>query len=152
MSKAPDDVTLAEPLPYDPVSGETVVGLQKLVGYRLAEWRPDYCRLLLRIGEHHLNRFEGVHGGVYATLADAAAGFSGCFPLVEGERRRCVTLSLTTNFLGQPADGLLVAEGRVRGGGRRVFFSDVEIADGTGTLVCTGSGTFRYRESEPFKA
>jgi uncharacterized protein (TIGR00369 family) len=128
---------------YDPISGEVTVGLQRLLGYQVEEWREGYCRMRLPLDGRHLNRFEGVHGGIFATLADAVGGFSGTYGTDPEMRRRCVTLSLTVNFLRQPSDGLLVAEGQVTGGGRSVFFSDIRISDGGGQPCASGSGTFR---------
>ncbi|SMF30375.1 uncharacterized domain 1-containing protein [Tistlia consotensis] len=149
MSDSSEPAVQSDSPDYDPRSGEIVVGLQRLLGYRVGAWSDGFCRMVLPLDERHLNRFSGVHGGIYATLADAAGGFSGCYPDTPGLRRRCVTLSLTTNFLSQPGDGLLAAEAQVRGGGRSIFFSDIEIRDGGGLLLCTASGTFRYREPLP---
>lgn len=145
MPDPEDDAVRHDDPHYDPRAGEIVVGLQRLLGYRVGEWREGYCRMELTLDERHLNRFSGVHGGIFATLADAVGGFAGCYPDRPGERRRCATLSLTTNFLSQPGDGRLVAEARTRGGGRSIFFSDIEIFDGEGKLLSTASGTYRYR-------
>ncbi len=134
---------------FDPVAGEPVSGMQRLVGYRLEDWREGYCRVRLAIEGRHRNRYGATHGGIYATLADAAGGFSGCYPERPDERRRCVTLSLTTNYLAQPADDVMIAESRVTGGGRSVFFATIEIRDGAGTLLSTATGTFRYRNPVP---
>jgi uncharacterized protein (TIGR00369 family) len=130
--------------PFDRIAGETVVGLQKLIGHRLEAWQPGFCRIALALDDRHMNRFRGIHGGVFATLADAVGGFAGCYPDTPGQRRRCATVTLTTNFIGQPSDRRLVAEARLRRSGRSLFFSDIDIVDGEGTLVCTASGTYKY--------
>lgn len=145
----PSDPATPPPEDFDPVAGEAPSGMQRLIGFRLVDWQDGFCRVGLAVTERHRNRFGAVHGGIFATLADAAGGFAGCHPREAGERRRCVTLSLTTNYLAQPSDGTILAEARVTGGGRSVFFASVEIRDGADALLATATGTFRYRRDGP---
>lgn len=128
----------------DPVSGEALSGFQALVGYRLVEWREGFCRMAVDLDARHRNRAGAVHGGLYAVVADSAGGYCGCFSDNPGRARRCVTLSLTTQFLAQPGDGLLLAEARRAGGGRSIFFAEVTLTDGAGAAVASASGVYRY--------
>jgi acyl-coenzyme A thioesterase PaaI-like protein len=85
---------------------------------------------------------------VLATLIDTASGFAGCYCAVPGNRRRAMTLSLDTHFIGRAKpDGRLTATARQVGGGRNVFFAAAEVRDETGALIATGGGVFRYRGS-----
>ena len=99
----------------------------------------------LEISEKLRNRSGRIHGGIFATLIDTIAGHSGCYCPYPGRIRRAVTLSLTTNYLGQPEGSMLIATARKRGGGSTIFYSDAEVRDERGTLLATGVGTFRYR-------
>lgn len=129
---------------HDPVSGEAMSGFQSLIGYRLVAWREGFCRMAVDLDARHRNRIGAIHGGLYAVLADAAGGFCGCFCPDPDRVRRCVTLSLTAQFIAQPGDGLLVAEAQVAGGGRSIFFAEVALSDGAGRAVARASGVFRY--------
>ncbi|GAA0585110.1 PaaI family thioesterase [Caenispirillum bisanense] len=119
-------------------------GLQALLGYRLVTWEPDRAVVELEVGPQHLNRAGLLHGGVLTTVLDTASGYAGCFCPVPGHIRRTLTLSLTTNYLGQMREGLLRVEARTRGGGRRLYFVDATAIDGDGTPIATSTGTFRY--------
>ena len=117
-----------------------------LVDYRLAGWREGAAEISLEVGPQHLNRSGVLHGGVIATLIDTACGFAGCYRPPPQKRRRALTLSLHTQFLGPVAVGAqLRAEARRIGGGRQIFFSSCEVRDQDGRLVARGDGTFRYR-------
>lgn len=118
---------------------------RRLLGYRLAEWREGYAMIELELDARHLNRSNVVHGGVYATLIDAAGGYAGCYCTVPGNVRRAFTLSLSTSFVGSTAAGRMRAIARTTGGGRHIFFARVEVVDGAGRLLATGEGVYRYR-------
>jgi len=60
-----------------------------------------------------------------------------------------VTLSLTVNFVASVSGGRVTAEGRKRGGGKTIFFSDVEVRDDEGRLIATAVGTFLYVSATP---
>jgi uncharacterized protein (TIGR00369 family) len=116
-----------------------------LVGYRLAQWRDDHAEIVLVLGPQHLNRTGRLHGGVLATLIDAACGYAGTFA-VDGQPRNALTLALTTQFLAPAHAGQhLTATGRRTGGGKRIFFAAAEVHDEAGRLIARGDGTFRYR-------
>ncbi len=129
-----------------PDSTEAPTAFADLVGYRLEAWRPDYAEVTLALEPRHLNRNGGPHGGLLATLIDTACGFSGVHCTVPGNRRRALTLSLTTQFIARAdAGAVLTATGRKVGGGRKTFFATCEVRDQTGRLIARGDGTFRYR-------
>jgi uncharacterized protein (TIGR00369 family) len=86
-----------------------------------------------------------VHGGVLATLIDVACALAGLYSAVPGRVRKAVTLSLNTGFTGQVSAGTLRASGRVRAGGRAIFFSSTEVSDGEGRVIAHGEAVNRYR-------
>ncbi|HEX2117008.1 MAG TPA: PaaI family thioesterase [Alphaproteobacteria bacterium] len=120
-------------------------GFRQLLGYRVLEWKDGEAAVTLTIGPRHLNRAGALHGGVISTLIDAAGGYAGCYCAVPGHVRRCVTVSLTTQFLAQTKTGVLTARARVRGGGKRLFMASTEVHDATGALLAIGEGVYRYR-------
>lgn len=136
----PDDPTSA-PGPADMLAS----GFRDLVGYRLVEWTGGLARLEIDLDERHMNRSGVVHGGVLTTMMDAAGGYAGTWCSVEANVRRCVTVSLTSHFLAPAEGGRLTATARLRGGGRRIFVSSIEVTDTLGSLIAIGDGTYRLR-------
>ncbi len=88
------------------------------------------------------------HGGVHAAMLDSAMGWAGTWTVDGSPVRKSVTLNLNVSYLATPAptdNGIrLIAEGRKVGGGRKVFFSEGELRDGTGRVLARATGTFRY--------
>ncbi len=117
-----------------------------LIGYRLTAWREGEAEIGLEVDARHMNRSGRLHGGVLATMIDAACGFAGCYEAPPGRGRRAMTLALNTQYIGPvPVGTRLTASARRSGGGRRIFFSTCEVRDQDGRLVATGSATYRYR-------
>ncbi len=141
------DETFADPILTD-IGGERPSGYQKAMGYRLAEWRDGHVVIEMPVGPQHLNRANVVHGGVLASLIDTACGFAGSFAPSPGEQPVVVTLSLAASYVAPGRKGPLRVVGRVRGGGRSVFFASAEIFDGDGVLIAYGDGSFRYKRGE----
>lgn len=126
------------------VGAEPASGFRAAVGYVIGEWREGYCEMVLEIGPQHINRSGVLHGGVVMTLLDAAAGYAGCWCPDPDRVRKCVTLSLNSHFVKAATGGTVRSIGRVKGGGRRIFFSSVELTDAQGNVLAIGDGSFRY--------
>lgn len=133
------------PHPVAPELVEPAYPMQRLIGFVLTGWGPDFARFELRLAPGHANRHGNLHGGVYAALLDTAMGFSGAYTGDPARRAMTMTLSMTTNFLA-PAEGpRVMAEGRRTGGGRRTFFTEGRLIDGAGRVAATATGVFRVR-------
>jgi uncharacterized protein (TIGR00369 family) len=139
MSETRDPVGEREPVGAEPTSG-----FRAVVGYVVAAWRDGHCEMTLEIGPQHINRSGVLHGGVVTTLLDAACGYAGCFCPDPDRVRKCVTLSLNAHFVKAATGGTVRAIGRVRGGGRRIFFASAELVDDRGNTLALGDGSFRY--------
>lgn len=121
-------------------------GFAHLLGYNLTRWVEDEAELTMAVEQKHLNRSHVLHGGVIATLIDAACGFAGCFIADKTRRRRAFTLSLTTQFIGTVRAGDTIScVARKTGGGRQVFFAVAEVRNQKGELVGRGDATYKYR-------
>jgi uncharacterized protein (TIGR00369 family) len=99
-------------------------------GRVLFEVRPD---------ESAYNPIGLVHGGLVCTLADSVAGCAVHTTLDAGVGY--TSIDITVNYLRPVTldSGLLRATGVVTKPGRRVALASVEIHDGAGKLVATGS-------------
>jgi len=133
--------------PSDP--NEALRGFNKILGFRIAEWRDGFVRVEVDLLEHHLNRSGLVHGGVLAALLDAACGYTGVYPLVPGKLRRAVTLSMTTTFVGQAGFGTIACTAERRGGGKTIFMANGEVKGPDGQLVAIGEAVYRYIPTNP---
>jgi uncharacterized protein (TIGR00369 family) len=129
----------------DPRLVEPEYPFQSLLGFRMTGWAPDWAQFELPVADKLGNRYGILHGGVYAVMLDTVMGYCGCYTGDPDDKQLAMTLSMTTNFVAQPAGACLIAEGRRVGGGRRSFFAEGTIRDESGRLVTTGSGVFRYR-------
>jgi uncharacterized protein (TIGR00369 family) len=140
---------LSEPQPAAPVAREIIRGFNKILGFRIAEWRDGFVRVEVDLVEHHLNRSGVVHGAVLSALIDAACGYTGVYPLVDGQMRRVVTLSMTTSFLGQAKSGTLSCTANRRGGGKTVYMANGEVFGPDGALIAIGEAVYRYIPDKP---
>ncbi|MGE4281622.1 MAG: PaaI family thioesterase [Magnetospirillum sp.] len=121
-------------------------GYADLLGYRVKSWGPGEIVIEVDLGSQHGNRYGRVHGGLIASLIDAAGGLCGSYAAKPEDLKRAVTLSMNVNFLAPSTACRLRAVGRVSGGGRKVFFASVEVTDERHQLVAQGQGSFRYRQ------
>lgn len=119
-------------------------GFRQLIGYRTKAWREGYGEVELQIGPQHLNSIGIVHGGIYATLLDAAVGHAVSFCTVPGNWRFSTTVSLSTSFLKGAKAGVLTAIGRIEGIEGRLVTGSAEVRDEAGALLAAGQGSFLY--------
>lgn len=104
---------------------------------RLESAETDRAAYRLDIRPESRNPYGMVHGGALYTLADDAAGTA-----AHGDGRHYVTQHGDLHFLDNRARGTVRAEGRVRHRGRSTVLVDVEITDGAGALLATGTFTY----------
>lgn len=81
-----------------------------------------------------------VHGGVVASMLDAAMSVAVRSLLVNGEG--ATTVSLTVNYL-EPGSAALIAKGRVVRSGRTISSAEAVVEDICGRTVAIGIGTMR---------
>ncbi|MDC0662972.1 PaaI family thioesterase [Marinobacter sp. SS21] len=119
------------------------MGFREVLGFEVEEWAKDWAVLSLQLNQSHLNRNGFVHGGVIMSLMDSACGLCGVYCALPGHVRRCLTVSMNTQFISPARDGSLRVEARMVSRGRRMFFAEARVFTGD-VLVATGSGTLRY--------
>lgn len=101
------------------------------------EWGTSLLEVELE--EKHLQPFGYVHGGVIASVMDAAT-FWAVFPQVK-DGMGLTTVEIKVNFLAPIRKGELVAKGRCIKIGKSLALGDATIYDGNGNLLGHGTAT-----------
>ena len=120
-------------------------GMAASLGFKVEAWEENFARVSLDAEDRHLNPMGIVHGGTILAMMDHAAGLSGLWCSVPGNRRYGVTVDLDCRFTGKTEPGRVVAEATVVSQGRSTYFCRIEVRDGDGLLVAFGSSTHRWR-------
>ncbi len=117
----------------------------QLLDFKRESWRDGEGSVSLALEPWHLNGNGVVHGGVLMTMLDVVCSMSGLYCTQKGNRRHSVTVSLTTNLVGQEKTGKLIATGRVTSSGGKLYFATGEIRTEKGSLVAAASSVHRFR-------
>jgi uncharacterized protein (TIGR00369 family) len=84
-----------------------------------------------------------VHGGVLATLVDAAVGGAlGTYGTAAAGGVDQATLDLNVSFVGAARGDTIFAEGTILRRGRTIAFGETRVTDATGTLIAIGRATY----------
>ncbi|MFF8729412.1 PaaI family thioesterase [Streptomyces sp. NPDC015171] len=117
--------------------------------FTLDEVEPGRAVFSLTPGEEHYNLIGSVHGGVFATLLDSAAGCAVHSTLPRG--MAYTSLDLTVKFL-RPITvdtGPVRAIGTVISKGRRTALSQAQLVDGTDRLLAHATSSCMLFEVPP---
>jgi uncharacterized protein (TIGR00369 family) len=109
------------------------------LGMRMTRQEPGEADVVLDIGPPHMQALGVVHGGVIASLADAAMAVAFSL-LVPGEGMSTVDLSI--RFMRPAVAGRLVATGRVVHTTRTLYFAEATVRCGD-QAVAMAQATFR---------
>lgn len=110
-----------------------------LIGLRVVETTEDGVILEIDLSDQHMNNAAVAHGGVTATLVDAAVGMA-----LQHHRpeERTTTVEMKVNYL-RPADqGLLRAQSHIVKNGRTLIVGTVDVTDSQGRHVAVGLLTY----------
>lgn len=113
-------------------------------GIVLTQMEADKAVVELEVTDQSRNLFGGVHGGVFLTMADCAAGGS-----ARSGGGRFVTVSSSFEFFRNTQSQRVIATGQVRHRGRTICVSQVDVTDGEGQLLASGTFTmFRVSDED----
>lgn len=99
----------------------------------------DYAETVHTIKKESLNIYEYVHGGIYYSLADAAAGVAS-----RSDGNNYVTLNSSFNYMKAVNEGDLVAKANVINRTSKISIVDVEVFNNHDAIVSKGTFTM-YR-------
>ena len=105
-------------------------------GIRLIQMEKAYARVDADLTRVNRNLYGAVHGGMFLTMGDCAAGGA-----ARTNGMRYVTVSNSFEFFRNTKSDHLIAEGRIKSRGRTICVAEVEIHDGLGKLLCSGTFT-----------
>lgn len=109
-------------------------------GLRVAAIDDGSSEVCLDLEPHHLNPGGIVHGGIIASLLDAAIGIALRTKL--GMDRTHVTVNLSINYLRPASAGTVIARGTAVRSGERTGYGEAELLDDQGRLLARGNATF----------
>ncbi len=113
-------------------------------GIRLTQMELNKAVVEATVTDQSLNLFGGVHGGVFLTMADCAAGGS-----ARSGGGRYVTVSSSFEFFQNTRSDHVTATGIVRHRGNTICVSQVDVTDGDGRLLASGTFTmFRVGDDD----
>ncbi len=123
------------------ISALIKVPIFKLMDMEMIDMALGRAVLIIRAGEKHTNPHKGVHGGVIATIIDAACYGAG-YSAMKTENA-ITTTELKVSYLASARPGNdLVATGEVIKAGRLLAVSEARVIEKqTGRLVAFGSAT-----------
>jgi uncharacterized protein (TIGR00369 family) len=91
------------------------------------------------VGNKHLQPFGAVHGGVFASILDAAA-FWAVFSEVD-EKMGMTTVDLKINYLAPAQGGKLIASGRRIKLGKTLGLGEAQVLNEENTILAHGTST-----------
>jgi uncharacterized protein (TIGR00369 family) len=96
-------------------------------------------RVEMVVEEKHFQPFGMVHGGVYASVVDAAA-FWAVYPQID-DGFGITTVELKLNYLAPTSSGSLIAKGKSIKVGKSICLAEASVEDETGKLLAHGTET-----------
>jgi uncharacterized protein (TIGR00369 family) len=111
----------------------------ELTSMRLGEIAWGQCSMEVIIGQKHLQPYSMVHGGVFASLVDAAAYWA-VFTQID-DKAKMITVEIKVNYLAPASAGRLIAKGKSIKVGRNLCLGETAIENGEGKRLAHGTAT-----------
>jgi len=112
----------------------------KLLSMKVLDMGFGFSLLDIDLAGKHIQPFGFVHGGVFASLIDAAA-FWAIFCEIEGQDAGATTVDLKLNYLAPAQSGKLIAKGRRIKLGKTLGYAEAMVSDEKGKLLAHGTST-----------
>ena len=119
------------------------------LGLRIAKVHSDGVTIEIPMRDDLRNLAGLLHGGVSATIADAAVGIAILRHF--GGRRACTTVDLKINYFRPIADGKVIARSKLLRIGQHLVVGSVELKDSEGNLAGFATATYMLLEASNVK-
>ncbi|MGH2862241.1 MAG: PaaI family thioesterase [Solirubrobacteraceae bacterium] len=121
------------------------LGFDAFYGLELLELGPDVARAQLLVEDHHKQPFGLVHGGIFASIAEALASYATASVVVP-KGQAASGMSNLTSFLRPVTEGTVHALATCKHAGRTTWVWEVELTDDARRLCATSRVTIAVRE------
>jgi uncharacterized protein (TIGR00369 family) len=118
------------------------------LGLHVARMYKDGVALECELRPEMKNLHGTLHGGVTATLVDAAIGVA-AIALSGG--RLLSTVDLKVNYLRPAVEGKFHCRAHLEKAGKTLVFGEAKVRDARGRVVATGQATYIYIEESDGK-
>jgi uncharacterized protein (TIGR00369 family) len=115
-------------------------------GFELLRFAEGEAEIAVDVRREQQNSWQVAHGGLLMTLLDVALAHAARSPrtgVAEEPEVGVATVEMKTSFL-QPAEGRLVARGRLLHRTRTIAFCEGDVRDAQGRVCAHATGTFKY--------
>ena len=112
----------------------------ELLSMKIKDVGLGFSVLEIDLAEKHLQPFGLVHGGVFASIIDAAA-FWALFYGIEDQNAGATTVDLKLNYLAPAVSGKLIAKGRQIKLGKSLGYAEADVTDVSGKILAHGTST-----------
>ncbi len=112
----------------------------ELLSMKLTDVGIGYAILEIELAKKHLQPFGVVHGGVFASIIDAAAFWS-LYYGIEDPDTGLTTVDLKLNYLAPAVSGKFIARGRQIKVGRTLGYAEAQVVDQEGKVLAHGTST-----------
>ena len=121
-----------------------------LLSMQIKEVGIGYSIMEIDLAKKHLQPFGVVHGGVFASVIDAAAFWAVYYEVDEADG--VTTVDLKLNYLAPAVSGRLVARGRRLKLGRMLGYAEAQVTDDNGQILAHGTSTVIILPGKPLTA
>jgi uncharacterized protein (TIGR00369 family) len=112
----------------------------ELLSMKIIDIGPGFSVVEIELSQKHLQPFGFVHGGVFASIVDAAA-FWAVFYQIENQNAGATTVDVKLNYLAPAVSGKLIAKGRQIKLGKTLGYAEAEVSTESGKLLAHGTST-----------
>ena len=123
----------------------------ELLSIKLMDVGVGYSSLEIDLANKHLQPYGMVHGGVLASIIDAAAFWSIYFG-IEDPGAGLTTVDLKLNYLEPAVSGKLFARGRQIKVGRTLGYAEAQVVDQNEKVLAHGTSTVIILPGKAIKA
>ncbi len=111
-----------------------------LLSMEMRDIGVGYSIFEIDIDKKHMQPFGAIHGGVFASIIDAAA-FWAAYYGIEDRTSGLISVDLKLNFLAPASSGRLVAEGRQIKLGKTLGYAEAKVSNEKGRILAHGTST-----------
>lgn len=122
------------------------MSFNKLLGIRLVRYHSDGLTVECAVRDELLNSAGVLHGGVLATVADAAVGIA--LARHFGGKRAMTTIELKINYLRPVPAGKVLARARLLKVGTTICVGRVDVKDSSGKIVAAALVSYMLLRAE----